>query len=216
MIREFGTGDIVYLVFAARWTLALTALAFAGGAIVGLTLAVLRISQLAPLRFLASLYIQIVQGTPLLVWLFLFYFGLSIAGLPVNAWTAAALAYSIYGGAFLGEIWRGALIAVAPTQWEAGASLGLTYVQQMRHIIMPQAVRIATPPTIGFLVQLIKNTSLAATIGFVELTREGQLTSASTYKPFAVYITVACIYFLICFPLTQWSRRLEERFNVAR
>lgn len=216
MIREFGTGDIVYLVFAARWTLALTALAFAGGAIVGLTLAVLRISPLAPLRFLASLYIQIVQGTPLLVWLFLFYFGLSIAGLPVNAWTAAALAYSIYGGAFLGEIWRGALIAVAPTQWEAGASLGLTYVQQMRHIIMPQVVRIATPPTIGFLVQLIKNTSLAATIGFVELTREGQLTSASTYKPFAVYITVACIYFLICFPLTQWSRRLEERFNVAR
>jgi hypothetical protein len=77
-------------------------------------------------------------------------------------------------------------------------------------------IRIATPPTIGFLVQLIKNTSLAATIGFVELTREGQLTSASTYKPFAVYITVACIYFLICFPLTQWSRRLEERFNVAR
>ena len=174
MIREFGTGDIVYLVFAARWTLALTALAFAGGAIVGLTLAVLRISPLAPLRFLASLYIQIVQGTPLLVWLFLFYFGLSIAGLPVNAWTAAALAYSIYGGAFLGEIWRGALIAVAPTQWEAGASLGLTSVQQMRHIIIPQAVRIATPPTIGFLVQLIKNTSLAATIGFVLSSRCGK------------------------------------------
>ena len=216
MIREFGTGDVVYLVFAARWTLALTALAFTGGACVGLLLAVMRISSFTAMRLLASCYIQIVQGTPLLVWLFLFYFGLSIAGLPVNAWTAAALAYSIYGGAFLGEIWRGALIAVAPTQWEAGASLGLTYLQQMRYIIMPRAVRIAIPPTIGFLVQLIKNTSLAATIGFVELTREGQLTSASTYKPFAVYITVAIIYFLICFPLTQWSRKLEERFNVTR
>jgi polar amino acid transport system permease protein len=216
MIREFGTGDILYLAFAARWTLALTLLAFTGGSVVGLVLAVLRISRFAPFRFLASAYIQIVQGTPLLVWLFLFYFGLSIAGLPVNAWTAAALAYSIYSGAFLGEIWRGALNAVAPTQWEAGASLALTYVQQMRYVIMPQAVRIAIPPTIGFLVQLIKNTSLAATIGFVELTREGQLTSASTYKPFAVYITVACIYFLICFPLTQWSRQLEERFNVSR
>ena len=179
MIRDFGAGDIIYLIFAAA-------------------------------------YIQIVQGTPLLVWLFVFYFGLSIAGLSVNAWTAAAFAYSIYGGAFLGEIWRGALMAVAPTQWEAGASLGLTYAQQMRHIIIPQAIRIATPPTIGFLVQLIKNTSLAATIGFVELTREGQLTSASTYKPFAVYVTVACIYFLICFPLTSWSRQLEERFHVAR
>ena len=216
MIREFGTGDIFYLLFAARWTLALTLLAFTGGSLVGLVLAVLRISRFMPLRFIASAYIQIVQGTPLLVWLFLFYFGLSIAGLPVNAWTAAAFAYSIYGGAFLGEIWRGALNAVAPTQWEAGASLALTYVQQMRYVIMPQAVRIAIPPTIGFLVQLIKNTSLAATIGFVELTREGQLTSASTYKPFAVYITVACIYFLICFPLTQWSRQLEERFNVSR
>ena len=216
MIREFGTGDIFYLLFAARWTLALTLLAFTGGSLVGLVLAVLRISRFMPLRFIASAYIQIVQGTPLLVWLFLFYFGLSIAGLPVNAWTAAAFAYSIYGGAFLGEIWRGALNAVAPTQWEAGASLALSYVQQMRYVIMPQAVRIAIPPTIGFLVQLIKNTSLAATIGFVELTREGQLTSASTYKPFAVYITVACIYFLICFPLTQWSRQLEERFNVSR
>lgn len=216
MIREFGTGDIFYLLFAARWTLALTVLAFTGGSLVGLVLAVLRISRFVPFRFIASAYIQIVQGTPLLVWLFLFYFGLSIAGLPVNAWTAAAFAYSIYGGAFLGEIWRGALNAVAPTQWEAGASLALSYVQQMRYVIMPQAVRIAIPPTIGFLVQLIKNTSLAATIGFVELTREGQLTSASTYKPFAVYITVACIYFLICFPLTQWSRRLEERFNVSR
>ena len=216
MIREFGTGDIFYLLFAARWTLALTVLAFTGGSLVGLVLAVLRISRFMPLRFIASAYIQIVQGTPLLVWLFLFYFGLSIAGLPVNAWTAAAFAYSIYGGAFLGEIWRGALNAVAPTQWEAGASLALSYVQQMRYVIMPQAVRIAIPPTIGFLVQLIKNTSLAATIGFVELTREGQLTSASTYKPFAVYITVACIYFLICFPLTQWSRQLEERFNVSR
>ena len=216
MIREFGTGDILYLAFAARWTLALTLLAFTGGSVVGLVLAMLRISRFMPFRFIASAYIQIVQGTPLLVWLFLFYFGLSIAGLPVNAWTAAALAYSIYGGAFLGEIWRGALNAVAPTQWEAGASLALSYVQQMRYVIMPQAVRIAIPPTIGFLVQLIKNTSLAATIGFVELTREGQLTSASTYKPFAVYITVACIYFLICFPLTQWSRQLEERFNVSR
>ena len=216
MIREFGTGDIFYLLFAARWTLALTVLAFTGGSLVGLVLAVLRISRFMPLRFIASAYIQIVQGTPLLVWLFLFYFGLSIAGLPVNAWTAAAFAYSIYGGAFLGEIWRGALNAVAPTQWEAGASLALSYVQQMRYVIIPQAVRIAIPPTIGFLVQLIKNTSLAATIGFVELTREGQLTSASTYKPFAVYITVACIYFLICFPLTQWSRQLEERFNVSR
>lgn len=216
MIRDFGTIDILYLIAAARWTLLLTLVAFIGGALMGLFLAVLRVAPLAPLRWLATFYIQIVQGTPLLVWLFLFYFGLSIVGLPVNGWIAATLAFSVYGGAFLGEIWRGALIAIPKTQWEAGASLGLSFLEQMRYIIMPQAVRSAIPPTVGFLVQLIKNTSLAATIGFVELTREGQLTSASTYKPFAVYLTVAAIYFCLCFPLTQWSRSLERKLNVAR
>jgi polar amino acid transport system permease protein len=169
----------------------------------------------APLRWLAIAYVQAVQGTPLLVWLFVFYFGLAIVGLPVLPWIAAALAFSIYGGAFLGEIWRGALQAIPKTQWEAGAALGLGFGEQLRWIIVPQAVRIATPPTVGFLVQLIKNTSLAATIGFVELTREGQLTTASTFRPFAVYMTVAFLYFLLCFPLSQWSQRLERKAHAA-
>ena len=92
----------------------------------------------------------------------------------------------------------------------------MTSDEQLRHIIVPQAVRVAIPPTVGFLVQLIKNTSLAAVIGFIELTREGQLTTAATYRPFAVYIAVAAIYFAMCFPLTQWSRRLERTLRVAR
>ena len=87
--------------------------------------------------------------------------------------------------------------------------------EQLRYVIVPQAVRIAIPPTVGFLVQLIKNTSLAATIGFVELTREGQLTTAATYQPFTVYLVVASLYFFMCFPLTQWSRILERRLHVA-
>ena len=134
------------------------------------------------------------------------------SGVP---WIAATAAFSIYAGAFLGEIWRGALQAVPRTQWEAGASLGLGFAEQLRYVIVPQAVRIAIPPTVGFLVQLIKNTSLAATIGFVELTREGQLTTASTFQPFTVYVTVAFFYFLMCFPLSQWSRMLERRLHVA-
>jgi polar amino acid transport system permease protein len=137
-------------------------------------------------------------------------------GLPVLPWIAAAAAFSIYGGAFLGEIWRGALQAIPKTQWEAGAALGLGFGEQLRYVIVPQAVRIAVPPTVGFLVQLIKNTSLAAIIGFVELTREGQLTTASTFQPFTVYMTVAGLYFLLCFPLSQWSRSLERKFHVAR
>ncbi len=216
MIREFTLTDVLYLIAATRWTLALTAIAFLGGGIVGLTIALFRVSALAPLRWLGAIYVHAVQGTPLLAWLFLFFFGLSIVGVEVSPWIAAAAAYSIYAGAFLGEIWRGCLQAIPKTQWEAGASLGLSFTSQLRYIIVPQATRLAIPPTVGFLVQLIKNTSLAAVIGFIELTREGQLTTATTFRPFTVYLTVAALYFALCFPLTQVSRRLERRLHVAR
>lgn len=216
MIRQFGLIDVYFLAAALRWTVMLTIAAFAGGALIGLVIAVMRVSNLFVLRALAVCYIQVVQGTPLLVLLFVFFFGLSIFGLPVLPWIAATAAFSIYAGAFLGEIWRGALQAIPKTQWEAGSSLGLSFGEQLRWVIIPQAVRIAIPPTVGFLVQLIKNTSLAATIGFVELTREGQLTTASTFQPFTVYITVALFYFAMCFPLSQWSRSLERRLDVAR
>lgn len=216
MIREFALIDVFYLVAALRWTIALSLAAFLGGGIIGLVLAIMRVSRFMPLRLVSIGYIHFVQGIPLLCILFVFFFGLSIVGLTVHAWTAAVLAFSIYAGAFLGEIWRGALQSIAQTQWEAGTALGLSFLQQLRYVIIPQAVRIAIPPTVGFLVQLIKNTSLAATIGFVELTREGQLTTASTFEPFAVYCTVAFLYFLLCFPLSQWSQALERRFHVAR
>ena len=216
MIREFGLIDVLYLLSAARWTVALAAVAFAGGGLVGLLAALMRVAPIAPLRWLAATYVQVVQGTPLLAWLFLFYFGLPILGVVVNPWIAAATAFAIYAGAFLGEIWRGALMAIPPTQWEAGSSLGLSFLEQLRYVIVPQAVRIAIPPTVGFLVQLIKNTSLAAAIGFVELTREAQITNASTFRPMTVFMVVAAIYFAMCFPLTQWSRYLERRLHVAR
>lgn len=215
MIREFAWIDVLYLVYAMRWTIALTATAFLGGGLIGILVAVFRVSRFWPLKIVAIVYTQVIQGIPLLVLLFVFFFGLAIVGLPVLPWVAAAISFSIYAGAFLGEIWRGALQAIPKTQWEAGAALGLGFGEQLRYVIVPQAVRIAIPPTVGFLVQLIKNTSLAATIGFVELTREGQLTTASTFQPFAVYLTVAFLYFLMCFPLTQWSRHLERRTHGA-
>lgn len=216
MIRQFAWIDVFYLVAALRWTVALTGAAFLGGAGVGAIIALLRSSQVAPLRLLAAVYTQFVQGVPLLVWIFALFFGLAIFGFPVGPWTAAVCALSIYAGAFLGEIWRGALQAIPRTQWEAGASLGLGFLHQLRYVIAPQALRIATPPTVGFLVQLIKDTSLASTIGFIELTREGQTTTAATFQPFAVYLTVAALYFALCFPLTQLSRRLERRPRAAR
>jgi polar amino acid transport system permease protein len=215
MIRQFGTIDLLFLLAALRWTVLLTLAAFAGGSLIGLVIAIMRVSNFWILRALAVCYIQFMQGTPLLVLLFVLFFGLPIFGLPVLPWIAAGVAFSVYAGAFLGEIWRGALQSIPKTQWEAGGSLGLGYLQQLRYVIIPQAIRVAIPPTMGFLVQLIKNTSLAATIGFVELTREGQLTTASTFQPFTVYTVVAFLYFLMCFPLTQWSRILERRLNVT-
>ena len=217
MIREFTLVDVYYLLLAARWTLALTGLAFVGGALVGLSIALLRVSHVAALRAIGVGYVYLVQGVPLLAWLFVLFFGIPIlAGVRVSAWIAAMAAFSIYAGAFLGEIWRGCLEAVPRQQWEAGAALGLSFAEQLRHVIVPQAVRVAIPPTVGFLVQLIKNTSLGAVIGFVELTREGQITNAATYRPFAVYMVVAAIYFAMCFPLTRLSRRLERGLRVAR
>jgi polar amino acid transport system permease protein len=128
---------------------------------------------------------------------------------------AAGVAFSIYASAFLADIWRGCVQAVPRTQWEASAALGLGFGQQLRYVIVPQAFRIAIPPTVGFLVQLVKNTSLASVIGFVELTREGQITTGATFRPFTIYGIVAVLYFLICFPLSQWSQRLERKLNVA-
>jgi polar amino acid transport system permease protein len=216
MIRELSLTDVGYLVLAMRWTIFLTLLALAGGGAVGLLIAACGASGNALLRLAARGYVGLVQGIPLLVWLFLFYFGLSFMGYSLPAWVAATLGFSVYAGAFLGEIWRGALISIPRTQWEAGRSIGLTFIEQLRHVIIPQAVRIAIPPTVGFTVQLIKNTSLAAVIGFVELTREGQLTTEATFQPFAVYLIVAALYFSMCYSLTRYSKALERTRRVAR
>ena len=213
---QLSANHLLYLLEAARWTIVLSLIAFVGGAVVGLPLALMRVSKSGLLRVLAGGYIQLIQGTPLLIVLFLSYFGLGILGYKLIPLIAAGISLTLYAAAFLGEIWRGCLQAIPKTQWEAGASLGLSFTSQLRYIIVPQATRLAIPPTVGFLVQLIKNTSLAAVIGFIELTREGQLTTATTFRPFTVYLTVAALYFALCFPLTQVSRRLERRLHVAR
>lgn len=216
MIRELSGTDVLYLILALRWTVFLTLLALGGGSAIGLVVAACGASRLAALRYLARGYVGLVQGIPLLAWLFIFYFGLSIFGYNLPPLVAATIGFSVYAGAFLGEIWRGALISIPKTQWEAALAIGLTYLEQLRHVIIPQAVRVAIPPTVGFTVQLVKNTSLAAVIGFVELTREGQLTTAATFQPFAVYLIVAALYFCLCFPLTRYSRVLEGRRRVVR
>tara|TARA_R110000751_G_scaffold34382_5_gene85220 strand:- start:3278 stop:3934 length:657 start_codon:yes stop_codon:yes gene_type:complete len=215
MIRPFGWGEFLYIAEMLRWTLALSAIAFGGGMIGGLIIALMRVADRPGLRVFATGFIRVFQGTPLLMQLFLVFFGLNISGLPINPWIAAAVALTLHASAFLGEIWRGCIIAVPKGQREAATALGLNYADRMRFITLPQATRIAVAPTVGFLVQLIKGTSLASIIGFTELTRAGQIINNATFKPFLVFGTVAAFYFLLCWPLSILARRMETRFSRA-
>ena len=215
MIREFTVHELWFLVLAARWTLLLSAIAFVGGGAGGFVVAVGRVSRRRPLALLAGAYIKLVQGTPLLMQLYLVYFGASLLRLTSDAWTAAALGLTLYASAFLGEIWRGCIQAIPREQWEAARALAFGYPTQLRFVILPQAARIALPPTVGFLVQLLKATSLASIIGFTELTRAAAVVNNATFRPLMVYATVAGLYFVMCWPLSLLSERLERRLERA-
>lgn len=214
MTRIFGTGDFAFLLIGLQWTVLLSAAAFAGGALLGLPVALARVSRAAPLRWLAAGYIALVQGTPLLMQLFLVFYALALlTGIRIDPWPAVLLAFTLHAAAFLGEIWRGAIQAIPRQQWEASEALALTRGQQLRHVIVPQAVRIAIPPTVGFLVQLVKGTSVASIIGFVELTRAGTLIVNVTFQPMLVYPLVALFYLAICWPLSLAAFRLERKID---
>jgi polar amino acid transport system permease protein len=215
-VRNFSSGDVLLLVQAARWTVILALIAFAGGGAVGALLTWMRISPVAPLRTFARGYILLFQGTPLLMQIFLAYFGIALLGVDVPQVVAAAIAFTLYASAFFAEIWRGCIEAIPGTQWEGSASLGLTRFEQLRHVILPQAARIALPPTVGFAVQIVKNTSLAAIIGFTDLTRAAQLINNVTFQPFIAFGWAALIYFVLCFPLSTLARHLEWRLNAGR
>jgi polar amino acid transport system permease protein len=215
-IVQFGPNQLAFLLQGTVWTLVLSLIACLGGGVLGLVVALCRIAPIAALRRAAAVYIQAVQGTPPLVVMFLLYFGLPGLGLVVPSLLAAGLALVLNVSAFLGEIWRGCIESVPRPQWEAAECLALTRTQRMVKVILPQAVRIAIPPTVGFSVQVIKNTSLASVVGFVELARSGQIVNNSVFQPFLIYLLVAGIYFLLCFPLSWWSRVLERRTGVWR
>jgi polar amino acid transport system permease protein len=216
MASQFTFFDILRnLLIASQWTIILSLVSFVGGGLVGLILLFARISHLAWLRLLARGYIELFQGTPLLMQLFLAFFGLALFGISVPAWLAAGLALVLWTAAFLAEIWRGCVESVAKGQWEASSSLGMGYFQQMQHVILPQALRVAVPPTVGFSVQVVKGTALTSIIGFVELTRAGTVVTNATFQPFLVYGLVALIYFCLCWPLSKASQVLEKRLNVA-
>jgi polar amino acid transport system permease protein len=188
-MRTFGITDFWYILQAVQWTVLLSIIAFIGGGLVGLAVALARTGTNRAARALATGFIQVFRGTPLLLQLFLVFFG---------------------------EIWRGCIEAVPRGQWEAAAALGLNYRTRLRDVILPQALKIAVPPTVGYLVQVIKGTSLAAIIGFTELTRAGQIVNNATFEPMVVFSIVAVLYFLLCWPLSLLAGRMERRLALAQ
>jgi len=216
-MSDFSIWDILRnLLMALRWTVVLSLIAFVGGGAVGALLLFLRLSGGRAAERLIGFYVQVFQGTPLLMQLFLAYFGIALFGIDVSAWTAASVALTLYTSAFLTEIWRGCVASIPKGQWEAAGSLAMSFGEQMRHVILPQAVRIAVAPTVGFLVQVIKGTALASVIGFVELTKAGSMISNATFKPFVVFSCVALLYFVLCFPVSLYAKNLERKFHGAR
>ncbi|HRE30068.1 MAG TPA: amino acid ABC transporter permease [Anaerolineales bacterium] len=215
-MRAFDfTEVLIALVRATGWTVVLSLVAFAGGGILGLVLTMMRVSKNRLLQSISRFYIAFVQGTPLLMQLFLIFFGIPILlGFDVPAFVSASVALIAYAAAYLADIWRGSVEAIPKAQWEAGTSLGLSWLQQFRHVILPQAVKVSIPPTVGFAVQVIKNTSLTSIIGYVELTRQGQILNNVTFQPFVIFAMVGAIYFIVCYPLSLYSQRLEARLTI--
>jgi polar amino acid transport system permease protein len=215
-MTSFGWPELLFLLRSTGWTLLLTLIAFVLGSIGGGIIALLRLSRTRAIRQAATLYILVIQSLPVLMVLFMSYYGLALAGIELPPLLAASLSLSIYVSAYLAEIWRGSIEAVPFQQWEASSALALTTPQQYRYVILPQALRISLPPTVGFLVQLVKNTSIVSVVGFVDLSRAGQLINNATFRPFQIFATVAAIYFLICFPLSRASRHLERALHAGR
>jgi polar amino acid transport system permease protein len=208
---SINANHLVFLLHGAMWTVGLSVIALIGGGIVGFLVALCRVSPLRAVRLATGAYVQLIQGTPLLVIIFLTYFGLPAIGISVSPLLAAGASLTVFVSAYLGEIWRGSIESVPKPQWEAAEGLALSKAQRMRMVILPQAIRIATPPTVGFMVQIIKNTSLVSVVGFVELMRAGQIINNSLFEPFLIYSIIALIYFALCYPISRLSQRLEKR-----
>jgi polar amino acid transport system permease protein len=211
---SFTLWDIIRaLLLSLRWTALLSVVAFVLGGVVGLVLLWLRISRSRLAKGFAKGYIELFQGTPLLMQLFMIFFGLALFGLDVPAWLAAGIGLTLWSSAFLSEIWRGTVESIAKGQWEASASLAMTRLQQMRYVILPQALRVAIAPTVGFCVQIVKGTAVTSIIGFVEVTKAGTMITNATFQPFETYGIVAVMYFALCWPLSLYSRFLEKKFH---
>ena len=205
------------LIEATQYTIYLSLIAFLGGGLMGGFITLLRILPNKSAGKFAVAYIWVFQSTPLLMMLFLAGLGVPrLLGMDVNPWIAAIISLVIYTSAYLSDVWRGAVESVPQGQWEGARAIGLSFFKTLRLVILPQAFRISLAPTVGFMVQIIKGTSLAYIIGFHDLMAIGKRWANSPVEgsePFIIFPLMALIYFALCYPLTLWSRHLEKRLG---
>jgi cystine transport system permease protein len=197
----------------AGYTLLLAMSAMVGGLVLGLPTALMRVAPWTPLRWPAALYVSMFRGTPLLVQLFVVYYGLPSVGIEFTPVTAGVLTLSLNAGAYLSESLRGAIHAVAPGQWRAAYSLGLGWGQALRYVVLPQALRVAVPSMSNTLISLIKDTSLVSVITMTELMLVTKELISVTFRPLPLYVAAAIIYWVLSLFFEGLQRRAERRLN---
>ncbi|WP_413365785.1 amino acid ABC transporter permease [Lysinibacillus sp. 3P01SB] len=191
-------------------TIPLSLLSFAIAMVIAVITALARMSNVSILRYIFGLYVWIFRGTPLLVQLFIVFFGLPNIGIVLDAWTASIITFSLNTGAYASESIRASILAIPKGQWEAAESLGMTYWQVLRRVIAPQTIRISLPPVTNDFIDLVKGTSLVASITLADMFMIGQQITARTYEPLLIYSLVAAIYLLFITVLTFVQGRLEK------
>lgn len=196
-------------------TVEYTVLGFSGAAVLGLVLALMRLSHLRIVRFPSALYTEVFKNIPLLAIIFITYFGLTSVGLKMGALQAGALSLVVFYAAYLSEIFRSALAGVHDGQRESAHALGMSGLGTLTHVIFPQALRLALPGTNTFLVDLLKSTSLLVTISAAELMTQAQLITSDTFRALEVYVVIAAVYFALCYPLSQALLWLERKVRAG-
>ena len=217
-INIFGKPEgiiISQLISACRFTIYLSLIAFIGGGLVGALITFLRIISNKYLNILSYSYTWLFQSVPLLMLLFLLGLGVPrLFGFDINPWVAATISLVLFTSAYLAEVWRGSIIAVSVGQWEAGKVLNLNFFQTLKLIILPQAFKYSVAPTISFLIQIIKGTSLAYIIGFQDLMLLGKRWANAPVpgsEPFLIFPLMAVMYFCLCYPLAVYAKYLEKK-----
>ncbi|HEX5860006.1 MAG TPA: amino acid ABC transporter permease [Microbacterium sp.] len=196
-----------------RGTIPLALASFAIGLVLALGVALMRISANPVLSRIARFYISVIRGTPLLVQLFVIFYGLPSVGIVVDPWPAAIIAFSLNVGGYAAEIIRAAILSVPKGQWEAGYTVGLSHAKQLTRIILPQAARVSVPPLSNTFISLVKDTSLASLILVTELFRQAQIIAAFTYEFMIIYLEAALIYWLFCLVLSAGQGAIEKRLD---